>query len=142
MVHQNDFVRGHSFIIEPVVAQQVLVAQFFHRRIVHNAQKIRQNRFVYLLRKSLSLGNIFLTVAFRAVSEHFVKENRSRSSRQECRAHTWLIERSLDQSFHFLAQRRACCGHIFVAGRVLLINPVEIVVTLDVHAIGRFALNK
>src|SRR5262249_22112830 len=139
-VHQCHLLRRHSLIIELVVSQQIFIPQFFPRRVIHNRQELRKNRFSHCCSKSLSCCKVLLPVSFCPMPENFMEENCSRTPCQHGRTNGWLVDRCLHQSFHLFAQCRARGSHGLVVWCVLRINPVEVVITLDIHSIRGFSL--
>ena len=99
VLHQRHALRRHALIIELVVAQQVLLAEFSHRRVVGNAQKFRKDLLAHFFRKRLPLGHIFLSMAFSAMPEDLVKKYRRCASCQQSRPHGRIIDGRGDQSF-------------------------------------------
>jgi len=73
VIHQGYALRRHAFIIELVVAQKVLLSELFHRRVVGDAKKIRQDLFAYFFRKRLVPRHVF-GGAFGAMAEDFVEK--------------------------------------------------------------------
>src|SRR5208283_5418008 len=65
----------HTFIVKLVVAQQVLIAQLLHGRVIHDAEEIREDRFAHLFGKRLAFVDVFLAMALGAMSENFVEEH-------------------------------------------------------------------
>src|SRR6266851_6834531 len=142
VIHQSDALRRHTFIIKLVVAQKVLPPKLFHGRVVGDAQKIRQDLLPHFFRKRLSFGYILLPVAFGAMAKNFVEKHRRGASGQQCRPDGRVVDGRGNQSFQLLAHRRLRCIHRFVVRRVLGVDPVEIVVAVDVHAVRRLALDE
>ena len=91
--------------------------------------------------ESLAFGDVFLAEAFGAMAENFVEENGGGTSGQQRGAGKGIDERSLDRAPQFPRSALDSFGDEFIAGSVLGVEPVEIVVAIDVHAVGRFALH-
>src|SRR5580700_4382294 len=142
VIHKRHALRRNALVIELVVAQQVIRPELLLRGVVHDAQETRQDGFADLFRKSLAFGGIFLPVAFGAVSKNFVEKDGSRAAGQERRSNRWLVNRCGNESFKFLAHGGLRGGDGFVVRRVSGIDPVKIVVALDVHSIRRLALDE
>ena len=141
VIHQRHLLRRNSLIVKLVVAEQIFVAQFLPRCVVHDAQKGGKNRLANLLRKRLSLGNVAHKTR-RKVEMVVVKEHGRSASRQQCRSNSRLVDRRRDQTFHLFAQCRARHRHRLVVRSFLRVHPVKVVIALDVHSIRRFSLNK
>src|SRR5260370_34225681 len=92
VIHQRHALRRHPFIVELAVAQKVLLPELFHRRIVSEAQKFRQDLLADFFRKRLSLGHIFLTMAYAALAKNFVEKYRRWPPRQQCRSDRRLVD--------------------------------------------------
>src|SRR6266851_4099408 len=142
VIHQRHALRRHPFIVELVVAQKVLLPELFHRRIVSNAQKFRQDLLADFFRKRLPFGHVFLTVAFGAMAKDFVEKYRRCAPRQQRRSNRRIVDGRGDQSFQLLAHRRFCRVHRFVVRCVLGVYPIKIVVAVDVHSVRRLALDE
>src|SRR5580658_1645709 len=142
MIHKRYALRRNALVVEVVIAKQVLRAELPSRGVVHDAQETWQDGFADLFREGLPFGGIFLAVAFGAVAEHFMEKDGVRSAGQERRSDRWFVNRRNDKTFQFLAHRGLRGGDGFVIRRVGRIDPVKIVVAVDVHAVGRFALNE
>src|SRR5579872_7156405 len=75
VIDEGHTFRWGAFIVERVVADQDILAQFSFRWIVVDGQKFRKNLLVYLAGKRLSFVDVLLAEAFGAVPENLVKEN-------------------------------------------------------------------
>src|SRR6267378_456734 len=91
VIHQRHALRRHAFIIKLVVAQKVLLPELFHRRIVSNAQKFRQNLLAHFFRERLPFGHVFLPVAFSPMAEDFMEKYRRGASRQQRRSNGRIV---------------------------------------------------
>ena len=102
---------------------------------VNNATEIRLNN-------GLVKVTGLLPVALSAMSEDFMEKYRRCASCQQCWSDGRIVDRSGHQPFQFLAHRRFRGVDRFVVRRVLGIDPIKIVVAVDVHAVRRFALDE
>src|SRR5271167_3814921 len=135
MINKRHALRGNALVIELVIAQQVFRTEFPHRGVVHDAQETRQNWFADFFRKCLALGGIFLTVALSAMAKDLMEKDRSRAAGQERWSNRRLVNWRCDETLEFLAHRSLCGGDGLVVRRIRGIDPVEIVITVDVHSV-------
>src|SRR5215472_18608864 len=142
MIDEHHALPRHTFVVVLEIPQQILFAELLHRWIIHDAQEVRQDWLVDLLRECLPLIYILLTMAFRAVSENFMKENRCRPAREQGGPYHRFIERRHDQPFHLFPQLGRRRIHRLVIWRLARVHPVEVVVPVDVHPVARLALNE
>ncbi len=75
------------------------------------------------------------------MSENLMKENRGCAAGKQCGAGVGIHERRFVERFGFLDHRLNVLEHGLVVGSVFRSEPVEIVVAVDVHPVGSFALN-
>ncbi len=74
--------------------------------------------------------------------EHFMEENRGSATGEKRGTCIGFDQRRSYESFEFLAEDLSFGEHSLVVGSVRRIRPVKIIITVDVHPIGRFALDK
>ncbi len=98
--------------------------------------------FADLPREGLSLGDVLLPEAFGAMPKNFVEENRGGAAGEERGARIGFDQRRGRQRFQLLAQNLSFGKHCLVVRRVGWVGPVKIKVAVDVHPIGRLALNE
>ncbi len=142
MVHQSYAVRPHALIVIFVVAQQIRLAQLAHRRVVHDAQKRRQNLLPHFFREGLPFRDVLLPVAFRAMAKHFMEKHRGGAPGQQRGTHRRLVDGCGLQPFQLLAHGGFRGIHRLVVRRVRGLHPIKIVVAVQVHAVRRLALYK
>src|SRR5579863_934760 len=86
VIHQRDAFGRRAFVVEWVIANQNVLAQFSLRRIVVDRKKIRKNRLAYLAGKRLAFVDVLLAESFGAMAENFVEENGGGAAGQHGRA--------------------------------------------------------
>src|SRR5208337_2923314 len=75
VIHQYHALRRHTFVVKLVVAQQILVAQLLHGRVINDADELREDRFAYFFREGLAFIDVFLAMALGSMPENFVEED-------------------------------------------------------------------
>jgi len=142
VIDQDGLLPNHAFVVILVVTEQVLIAEFLARGIVDDAEKVGKNGLADFLGERLTFVHVFLAMAFGAVPKNFVEEHGGGATGQERRTNGWIVERRDNEAFHFFADLSGSRKDGFVVGRIGRIDPIEILITVDVHAIAGFALNK
>ena len=104
--------------------------------------EVRQERLANFAREGLALADILLAESFVAMPENFMEENRGGAAGQHRRPRKGLGQRRLDQRFQFLLKHGALRQHRLVIWSRGRIDPIEIVVAVDVHSVGRLALDE
>src|SRR5262249_55500253 len=94
VINEGDRLCRHAFIIKLVVAEQVLIPQLLFRRVVYDAEKVRQNLLADFFREGLSFGDVLLAVTFGAMTEDFVEEDGGSAASQERGADSRIVDGS------------------------------------------------
>lgn len=142
VIDKRDALRGNAFIIELVKAEKILRAKLSSGSVVHDAEEAREDRFADFFSEGLTFGRIFLTMALGAMAENFMKEHGSGAACEQGRSDRGIVDGSRYEAFEFLAHGPLRSKHGFIVGGIAGIDPIEIVITVDVHAVGSFALDE
>src|SRR5271163_3174980 len=141
VIYQLHVFGGNAFVVESVISQQHLAAESCFGGIVLDRNKGRQNLFADFAGESLALVDVLLAETFGAVAENFVEEEIGGSSGKQRRTGVRIHERCFIERFGLLDHHLNAIEDNFFGRRVLGVQPIEIGVAVDVHAIGRFALH-
>src|SRR4029077_10122643 len=142
VVNKRDTLRGNAFIVKLVEAEQFLVVDLSAGSVVDHGEETGQNLFAHLFGESLALIDVLLPVALSAMSEDFMEKNCGCAACQKRRGNAGVVDGRSYQAFHLLAKLKRGGLHGLVVGRFAGVDPVKVVVAIDVHAIDRFTLDK
>ena len=124
-----------ALVVVLVAAAEPDVAEFRLGGVVGDGKKAGQHLFADVFGKGLALFVAALALAFEAMTEHLVKEDRGGAAGEDCGAVEWFSHRSLSQGFKATAEAAHGGLEIGLLGKAVDGFGLESLFTEEIHAI-------
>src|ERR1700719_5375232 len=75
ILYRDDALRRNPLVVKVIRSSEFRAVEFFQRRIVRDAEKLRQHFLIHFFRERLPLALILLAMAYEPVAQNLMEEN-------------------------------------------------------------------